>query len=337
MVVLKDTETHTMTRTVKVLSIDGGGIRGIIPAMVLDHVESITGRPVAEMFDLIAGTSTGGILTLGLTAAGRGKRPKFSAADMVRFYEEDGPDIFSRSIWHRVRSVGSLAEEKYPAKALEAILRRKLGNARLKNALRDVLVTSYDIEARKPYFFKRRRARQTQRRDCFIREAARATSAAPTYFEPFKLKIEGSSDYRALVDGGVFANDPAMCAYVEARQVFRGAMDILMVSLGTGELTRRLPFEDACGWGLAQWVRPVLDIMFDGVGDVVHYQMKQLLSTKPGPSRRYFRFQTKLTEGNDDMDDAGRTNIRVLKLLAEDLIERQANELQALCKLLEKE
>src|SRR5215210_4815135 len=103
----------------KVLSIDGGGIRGIIPAMVLAEIEARTGKRSAEMFDLVAGTSTGGILALGLTKPGQDGKPEYSAKKLIDLYETEGRKIFSIPVWHRVHSVGGLAEEKYPATGIE--------------------------------------------------------------------------------------------------------------------------------------------------------------------------------------------------------------------------
>lgn len=301
----------------KVLAIDGGGIRGIIPALVLAEIERRAQKPICSLFDLLAGTSTGGILVLGLTVPGEGGLPRHRAADLVELYEREGKNIFSRSVWHRVRSVGGVAEEKYPGEGIETALAKYFGEARMADALADVLLTSYDIERRRPYFFKTFRARTDPARNFLMRQACRATSAAPTYFEPCLIRLS-EVDRLVLVDGGVFANNPAMCAWAEARRLYPNAEDILVLSLGTGELTRPYVYEDAAGWGLASWVRPVLDVMFDGVSDATDYQLRQLL---PGRNpRRYYRLQTKLVVGNDDMDDAGNTNLRALQGLAEELI-----------------
>src|SRR5918997_6844902 len=99
----------------KVLSIDGGGIRGIIPAMVLAEIERRTGKLTSEVFDLVAGTSTGGILALGLTKPGQDGGPEYSAEELIELYEAEGEEIFSRPVWHRLHSLWSVAEEKYPS------------------------------------------------------------------------------------------------------------------------------------------------------------------------------------------------------------------------------
>ncbi len=317
-----------MLEVVRVLSIDGGGIRGIIPALVLAELEECTRRPVAELFALVAGTSTGGLLALALTRPGQDGRPAFAARELVDLYVEEGPRIFERSIWQRIRSADALLDEKYPASGLDAALERYLGETRLADALTDVLVPAYEIERRFPFFFKSARARVEPDYDFPMRLVARATASAPTYFEPLKLEAGGQAEYFTLIDGGVFAANPAMCALAEVRRS-DPAGDCLVVSLGTGELTRRLPYDDAKEWGRLEWVRPLIDVMFDGVSDTVDYQLRQLL-----PEGRYFRFQTRLGEADDDLDDASPENMRLLRLEAERLIDENRRELDEVCELL---
>lgn len=325
-----------MADAIRLLSIDGGGIRGIIPAMVLAEIEARAGKPISGLFDLISGTSTGGVLALGLVTPGR-RGPRYTAEDLLYFYRKDGPRIFSRSVWHRATSLDSVLEEKYPSENIDKVLEERFGDTRLRQALTPVLITSYDIERRLPFFFRSERARKRPDYDFPMVQAARATSAAPTYFEPVKIDAGDSQDYYALIDGGVFANNPAMCAYVEARG-YLGAensdyppgTEVFMVSLGTGELTRPIPYEEAKDWGLLGWARPILSVLFDGVSATVDYQMKQLLPPRDS-ERRYFRLQTRLDEGNDDRDDASDANLRALQLLGEALIKENTRDIDALC------
>jgi patatin-like phospholipase/acyl hydrolase len=317
----------------KVLSIDGGGIRGIIPAIVLTEIERRTGEQrIAEMFDLVAGTSTGGILALGLTKPGQDGKPEYSAKKLIELYETEGEKIFSIPVWHRLHSGWGLAEEKYPSEGIEEVAKRYFKDVYLAEALTEVLVTAYEIERRGPWFFKRRHARDENREgDNFLmRDVARATSAAPTYFEPIQLEW-GSHGERAFIDGGVHSNNPAMCAYVEARKIYPEENDFLMVSLGTGEQTRNMPYEEVRGWGLALWAQPILNVVFDGVSDTVDYQLRELLSTEEGDSRRYYRFQTVLDIGKDDMDDASATNLQALKTKAKEIISKNDAALEDLC------
>ena len=320
-----------MPKLVKILSIDGGGIRGIIPALVLAEIERRTKRPIASLFDLIAGTSTGGLIALGLTKPGVGGKPQYSAQQIVQMYEDDGSTIFSRSLWHRVIAVGNFLEEKYTSTGIDQVLEKYFGNAMLKDALTDVLISSYEIEQRFPFFFKSSKAKLMSNYNFPMKKVARATSAAPTYFEPLKLEAQEPPGYYALVDGGVYANNPAMCAYVEAISRQTEPCDYLVLSLGTGELTRPIRYDDAKDWGLAMWAQPILNVVFDGVSDTVDYQLQQVFPSAADGTRHYYRYQVTLEMGSDDMDDASQTNLFALKTLAKREISEHSAEIDRLC------
>ena len=297
----------------RVLSIDGGGIRGIIPAMVIAHIEKLMGKPAHELFDLMVGTSTGGILALGLAHPVPGKPAQFSARRVVRLYEEHGGKIFEYSLWRKVRTVGGFLEEAYSHEVLEGILGEYFADSTLAECELPTMVTSYDIQNRRTVFLKSWR---TDHGKIFCCDAARATSAAPTYFEPKPL--ETGDESRVLIDGGIFMNSPSVAAYAEARKLFPDE-PIALLSLGTGELTRPIPYEEARTWGSALWVMSLLDCMFDGVSKAADHQMRLFLG------ERYQRLQTTLDYASDDMDDASKGNIRNLKQTARELI--RANEL----------
>jgi patatin-like phospholipase/acyl hydrolase len=314
-----------------ILSIDGGGIRGLIPAKVLSFIEQTTGSPAAKLFDLIAGTSTGGILALGLAKPDEEGRPAYTAEQLISFYSDEGPKIFHPSI--RTRILQGAFEEKYSAVAIEEVLDRYFGEARVSDALTKVTVTSYDIELRRPFFFKSWDvAPGDQTGDYSMKDAARATSAAPTYFEPALIGRDGRPDRHALIDGGVVANSPALCAFAEARRIWPDD-DCFLVALGTGKLTRCFRYEDARGWGALGWARRIIDVVFDGIDKAVDYQMDQLLPPIGGRCR-YHRFQADLTLAFDDLDRADEENLRDLHLQADGLISDCLDELLTVCRRL---
>jgi uncharacterized protein len=314
-----------MRDTIRILSIDGGGIRGIVPAIVLAALENWTGQPVSNLFDLVAGTSTGGILALGLLKPGPEGRPAYSADDMAALYEREGRQIFARGFWHKLRSLGSLREEKYASNGIDAVLRRYFGETKLSEALAPAVIPAYEIERRAPFLFKSAAARRHATHDFPMWQAARATSAAPTYFEPARLAAK-AGDYFALIDGGVYANNPALCALVEAMAEFPHARRFVVCSLGTGALTRRFPIEEAKNWGLARWAKPVLEIVLDSVSATVDYQMRQLL-----PHGQYLRLQPALQKGEETLDAISERRIRDLRLAAENLVADRARDLESLC------
>lgn len=319
----------------RILTIDGGGIRGIIPAVILAELERRTGAATCDMFDLIVGSSTGGLLALGLTAPREG-RPRYSAEDLVQLYQLDGATIFSRPLAHRIRSVGNLLGPKYPPEPIEQVLRRHLGTTRLRDALTSVVATAYELELRVPFFFRSARAAEDPAYDWSMAQAARATSAAPTYFPPVRLRADASdvnSSY-ALIDGGVFANNPAMVGYAEARTVAPDRHDLLLVSLGTGGATRPIRYADARRWGLARWARPILDVVFDGVSDTVDFEVRRLTDDALPGTRQYWRLQPLLDGTAEALDDVSPANIHALTTLARRFVVERAHDLDEIAEAL---
>jgi uncharacterized protein len=313
---------------VKVLCIDGGGIRGLIPALVLAEIEQRTGRRIAELVDLVAGTSTGGILACGLTRPGPDGRPLYSAQELAGIYVEEGPRIFHRSLLKRIFSVDGWVDERYDDDGLDAALARYLGEATLSQALADVLVTAYEISDRLAFFFRSARARSDPAYDFPLVQVARATGAAPSYFEPAEATdVAGARTY-PLIDGGVFAVNPSMCALADVTAAGRADELRLMLSLGTGDHTRSYSFEQTRSWGQLEWARPVLDMVFDGVADTTDFEAATLMGD------RYVRLQTELNIASDDLDDASDSNLAALRREAEQLIAASQEELDRVCRIL---
>lgn len=342
---------------IKVLSIDGGGIRGIIPAVILIEIERRTGRRISELFDVIAGTSTGGILGLGLTLPSQTDPalPRYSARDMLDLYEKQGPRIFKKKLLGGTLLGAVVSDEKYPSDGIEGVLSSYFGEARLADALTDVVITAYETYKRTPFFFKSAKARGVRAKsppkpatidntsNFLVRDAARATSAAPTYFEAKRLPVNDPSDINveySLIDGGVYLNNPAISAYIEARKMYPEAEEVLVVSLGTGSNTRPYRWDQVKDWSTVEWVRPVLSMMMDGQSDATDYQLALLLNgedriaAEGHKARRYFRFDRPLEMARDDMDDVSAVNMRALKEVGQLIVSDNADALGALCGLL---
>src|SRR4051794_2784100 len=200
----------------RVLSIDGGGVRGLVAALVLADLERRTARPVAQLFDLVAATSTGAIVGLGLLRPGADGTPARTAAEVAEFYSSTSRAVFSRSAWHRLRTLDGVLGPKYRSTVLDRVLRREFDDVALSEALSDVLVTAYDLHTRRPFFFKSRDIVEGRATDQPMWLVARSSSAAPTYFLP--AASQHRTGRRWLVDGGVFANNPTLCALVELRR-----------------------------------------------------------------------------------------------------------------------
>jgi len=280
----------------RILAIDGGGIRGIIPARFLAALEAmlavalarrrdepagaaawegIDEPRIADCFHLIAGTSTGGLLAVGLTTTDANGRPKLSADDAAAVYRTHGAAIFHRPLSRNVLDHFALFLPKYPLEQLRAVLELEsvLGGGLLKDARTEVLILSFDTELPGLRFFTRwgvpgAGGRPRVPSETMV-EVALATAAAPTYFDPESL---GAS---ALIDGGVYAGNPALAAVSMALRrttapVPRTAADLFMVSLGTGAWSARLDYGSG---GILGWLWPraggeaLLEAMLGGNSD----------------------------------------------------------------------
>jgi patatin-like phospholipase/acyl hydrolase len=312
-------------RPFRVLSIDGGGIRGIVPTIVVAEIERRTGQSASRLFDLIAGTSTGGIIALGLAMPGAHGGAAWRAEELIEIYARDGATMFPPAPLGELRAV---FHQRYDEAPILALLHGYFGNTALSQATCDVMVTTYDVVAREALILSSRHAREDASFDLPVRVAAHATAAAPTYFAPVKATFGNPPRDRVLIDGSVFANNPSMCAFTEVQRRRYGS-NVVVVSLGTGSLTRRYQWDDVSGWGLAHWARPLLHIVVDGAGETVDFQLATMLGDE-----RYHRFQIPLKHASDDLDDASPGNIEKLREEAQRLIVGQDRELDDICQQL---
>lgn len=207
----------------KILSIDGGGIKGVFPASFLSSVEDQIEGNIADYFDLIVGTSTGGIIALGLGAG-------LTAKEILAFYEDYGKEIFRGNRFFKfLRRIGF---PKYDRDPLKKSLEKVFGNRRLGESKTRLVIPSFNLESGEVYIYKT--AHNERFRNDFkekIVDVALATSAAPTYFP-----VHTSSNGISLVDGGLWANNPMGMAAVEAVGVLSwNKEDIKMLSIGCTE------------------------------------------------------------------------------------------------------
>ncbi|MDJ0598429.1 MAG: patatin-like phospholipase family protein [Crocosphaera sp.] len=344
--------TNKTTPKYKILSIDGGGIRGIIPAILLAEIEKRTQKPIHTLFDLMAGTSTGGLLALGLVKPDPdASEPKaeYTAEELIAMYVDYGGVIFYESFLEQLLGPVEdiFAQPKYSPEGRDEVVTKFFGDTPLQNCLKEVFVTSYDIEQRIPVFFTSKLEKQQTESRQFrklcqgftLKDAGMATSAAPTFFPPYHVPTSHNTNgFYTLIDGGMVANNPTSLAIMEAELTERkkghelSKNDILVASLGTGSLTTPYKYADVRNWGVLQWVQPILNIILDGGSELVAGQLERLLEPagveNPG---LYYRFQTFLTTELEAMDQTTPENIKGLQALAYRLIEEKTEEIDLLC------
>lgn len=313
----------------KILSIDGGGIRGVYPARFLTKLEASLGSPLADNFDLICGTSTGGILALALAL-------KIPAIDIQKLYLDNRKLIFP-SFYSRWRL--GIRRAKYNNQKLETLVKEKFAEANNnKNPLigdlkTRVCITGYDLINAKPKVFKTPH-KVDYDTDLHIPayQVAMATSAAPTYFNPYSNEYElndsnEKEEFLMRVDGGVFANNPALIGLTEAHCALQiPYADIELYSIGTGQTTfNESRSKVLFGWfnkafGKMYWISKIriLDLMMQAQSRHVH-DLCTIYAGGTGSNKNkifeYYRIQEELPSSFKIAMDSNK-NIKLEKLMS---------------------
>ncbi|KAK4393328.1 Patatin-like protein 3 [Sesamum angolense] len=318
---------------VTVLSIDGGGIRGIIPGTILAHLESklqeLDGpnARIADYFDVIAGTSTGGLITAMLAAPGSDNRPVFAARNITSFYLEHSPKIFPES--RRNNFVGTItnlvAGPKYDGKYLKTLVQELLGSVTVSQTLTNV-------------------GKANVSKNALLSDVCLGTSAAPSYLPPHYFETQDSDGKKRsfdLVDGGVAANNPTLMAITHiSKEILLGKFELvdmqpmdsnrmLVLSLGTGlaQLEEKYNAGDAAKWGLLGWVynngaTPLLDIYGDASSDMVDIHVSTLFQSLRN-EQNYLRIQEDRLAGDASSLDISTTkNMQTLMQIGDSLLKK---------------
>ncbi|RYG09764.1 MAG: patatin [Chitinophagaceae bacterium] len=332
----------------KILSIDGGGIRGIIPGMFLVALEEKLKKEsrnpdaaIVDYFDFFAGTSTGGILTSLLLCPSKDHptRPMFSAKAALDLYLVHGNEIFKMSFFKRLRAKFGLAGERYNSQIFENVLEKYFGETKLSQLIKPCIVSAYNIELRKTHFFRQQNAiARGDTRDFYLKDVCRATSAAPTYFSVAEIYSLAGVRY-PLLDGGVFATNPALSGLIEVTKAYQQTRinDIHLFSLGTGQSKRSYDYEHFKKSSAMAIVPAILDIMMSGVAETSHFFLQQLFRSA-GKERNYIRIEPSSLESiKEGLDAASPSNIEKLVALGDRTVSEHENVLNDIAKFLVEE
>ncbi|XP_062159138.1 patatin-like protein 2 [Alnus glutinosa] len=324
---------------ITVLSIDGGGIRGLIPGTILSFLESelqkLDGEDarIADYFDVIAGTSTGGLVTAMLTAPDENNRPLFAAKDIKEFYLDHCPKIFpqdSSTLFPFVTKISkALSGPKYDGVYLHDIIREKLGSLKLHQTLTNVVIPTFDITRLQPTIFSSYEVKKNPSIDALLSDICIATSAAPTYLPTYHFETKDADGEVIrefnLTDGGVAANNPALVAMGEvSKEMIKGNPDFfpikpmdygrfLVISLGTGshKAEEKYKATDAAKWGIMDWLTkdgstPIIDVFSEASADMVDLHLSVVFKAFHG-EKNYLRIQDDTLKGEISSVDVATT------------------------------
>jgi len=280
---------------IKILSIDGGGLRGIIPLMILQKLEEIKQKRITELFDLFAGTSTGGLISCGISLKGENNKPKYTLEDLKNVYLDQGGKIFPQKSWlgQKFNMIKSVFKPEFSDNGLNEVLKNIMQDYLLTDCLKPLFISSYDVKNNQPLFFKSRHAAINPDENARLYDICRATSAGPTYLPAHSFIFDRKEV--VCIDGGVFINNPALGALVEVSKYcdYYGIdktdtkfnfNNLMILSLSTGHYNGSITKKDALDWGKIGWIKPLIDIMMYGVNQATDYEVSELL-----PQENYLR------------------------------------------------
>lgn len=332
-----------------VLSIDGGGVRGIVAAVLLDALEGELQAAgykgsISDCFDVIAGTSTGAIIASALCAPNeQGSGPLLSPSQLRDLYRRESRRIFPARALPFIPVIGAIRQlfgPLYSPKPLGRILDNAFNDLDFVNPRRNLLITAYSLEPRDVVFFRGGPHTPPGDELCTgtvrIADAVLGAAAAPTFFPPHVVINRRTGRRRTIIDGAVFINDPAIAAFAEAIRLFPDD-DIRVISIGTGRIVQPIAFDLARRWGFFGWINPggtirtpLLSTIFDGQARAVHSHMNKLLGD------RYTRFDYDLAGGYGApvIDDSSPANIRALETGALKMAEEMRSDFKSLARQL---
>ncbi|XP_071686733.1 patatin-like protein 2 isoform X2 [Rutidosis leptorrhynchoides] len=334
----------TYGNLITILSIDGGGVRGIIPSVILEFLETelqkVDGEKarIADYFDVIAGTSTGGLVTAMLTAPNEEGRPIFAAKDVKDFYLEHCPKIFPHSgniLAPATNVIKALSGPKYDGEYLHNIIQEKLQETRLHQTLTNVVIPTFDIKYLQPTIFSTYQLEKVPSIDAKLSDICIGTSAAPTYLPSHSFQIDDSEGNLLrefnLIDGSVAANNPTLVAISEVTtEITRGSPNFfpikpteygrfLVLSLGTGSAKFQEKYDatKSSNWGIVGWLAgggstPIVDVFTQASSDMVDLHISSVFQALHS-EENYLRIQDDTLTGDiASMDLATPENLQNL-------------------------
>ena len=316
----------------KVLSIDGGGVRGIIPARILQEIETRTNKPISKLFNIVSGTSTGGLLTLAITKPDGQGNPEFSAEYLVRLYMERSKEIFAKpSIIRKIKTGFGLWGSKYDRADYDEILLQIFKDNLLSQSLCPIFIPIYSLGNSKPFIASTYFAARNKENDFYLRDIAGAASAAPTYFDPKKFRSPNSTTIYQGVDGGIYANNPELIG-VTGVYLLDPSFEIgniILLSLGTGDTVKNN--QNSGNDGDIGWLKnkDIIGNMMDAESAIAETAVTAMLKNS-----NHFRFQLHLPNELAAMDNSSDSNLNALLEAAENFIQQNTHSIDNLCKKL---
>lgn len=314
-------------RRFRILSVDGGGIRGILPSTVLCKLQEMCGgKHPSELFDLMVGTSTGSMIVAVLAASDKDKKPMYQTSHLMDIYMKECPKVFSSSTWRTITSVYGIYGGKFSTKLRDELFQQWLGDVDLANTLVDIVIPSFELCAKRPAFFKTRKAREDPNENHPLEEVVKAALAAPIVFPVHQINEQ-------LFMDALYGKCPSMFAIIEALKHYDVSLsDIDMLSLGTGYTTddnaESIPKTVQSG---LSFLVEVCNSTINGSSISTQYLTEHIL---PNSKDQYLRMDMLIDTSHMGICDVTPANLSYLQQVANDYVDANLDRLAAFARRL---
>ena len=309
-----------MTDKIRILSIDGGGTRGIVPIHIIKKIEDTAGQPIDKLFDYITGTSIGGLLAAMYTVPNDNGEPKYDSNYLLENFQDIVDEMLSHGAWNLIKRTNGVFRSKYDSDKVYELLNEKFGESKLDSSIIPISSHAINISHNTLKTWSTFSAHNNQEENIYLKDLIGATSAAPTLFNP---KVISGDHY---VDGGLIENNPTLAGFAELKAHYPDLQekDLIVVSLGVGEIFPNYDYSGRHNYGTVQWLA-----LENNLINTMLFSSQfrtDILAQKMFPN--YYRLEPNLPHELKEFDNS--STIPALKKLAEEYVAQNQDKIEAI-------
>ncbi len=311
---------------VRILSIDGGGVRNIISLHALVYLEEKSGKPISELFDIITGVTTGGFIAAILTIPDENGSPKYTAKDVLKGYQTIMSESFHNPVYHKLFTLNGFIGPEFLPRFKRRMYKHIFHDLTLNRLLNNVFIPAYDLKTRSLVLFNNQIS--SDEPNYYLTDVLMGATASPTFYPPTLLTGLDKKKSMALLDAGLFNNNPCLLGLLEGHKLYPNKKFVIL-SLGTGSNVPVIPPEESKLWGFLQWGSQLLNVTFTGTSEITDLIIRDYKQFEHLSIINYLRLNVPIDELNEHFHDTSEDNFVLLNRYGHRMIlqhEREVND-----------
>ena len=324
-------QSETSTRPIKILSLDSGGIHGIISAYSLRYLEEKSGKSINQLFDLIVCVSTGAIQATMLTIPDAQNHPAYSAQNLLNYYNTNISNLLKVPLWWRIISMNGFFRPWLNSNQVYDTIKQSSNNFKLSDLLNHVVIVTFDLRTNWIVLFDNLAAQKDPSKDFMLADVIYSAISAPTKIGPREItNVTGTKKY-TLIDGATMATDPATIALMVATKLYPDNPKY-MLSIGNGESPPSINLDKVGTWGLFDWAAPLTGTLLNARTNLTQKIMYMLYHDKFAQLKYYVRINRLLPLSVADSFGSSAEQITTLNQVGQQLTQQYRAQLDFFAK-----